>query len=259
MKPNAVSVCVAILLGLGLALHATFTRAETLQCKEVPPLPATITTSGVYCLKSSRQVTQPLFFAAITINANNVVLDLNGFRLSGRGVADSHETGIQCDNCRNVTVRNGTIQGFAVGIRLGSLAPVTSWANVIEDIRAVRNAFLGIGASGDGVIIRNNHVAFTGGSTVSEEATGILVQGTGNRVINNDIISARQPGGVGRGIHIVTGGGFSRPPDNLAINNRITDADEGIRYFESAGKFRDNLTSSVAVPYIGGTDAGNND
>jgi hypothetical protein len=259
MKPNTASVCVAILVGSGLTLHATLTRAETLQCKEVPPLPATISSSGVYCLKSNRQVTEPLFFAAITITANNVVLDLNGFRLSGRGVNDSHDTAILCDNCRNVTVRNGTVQGFAVGIRLGGLLPSTSWANVIEDIRAVRNTFIGISAAGHGVIIRNNHIAFTGQSTPQEEAIAISVQGTGIRVINNDIMTARQPGGVGRGIHIVTGGGFSHPPDNLAMNNRITDADEGIRYFESAGKFRDNLTSSVAVPYIGGTDAGNND
>jgi len=243
---------------VGLALHATLTRAETLQCKEVPPLPAVIDTSGVYCLKSSRLVTQPLFFSAIKITANNVVLDLNGFRLSGRAAADSHDIGISCDNCRNVTIRNGTIQGFSAAIQLGGVGPVTSWANVVEEIRAVRNTAIGINMAGQGLIIRNNHIVFTGQSTISPEAIAISVSGTGIRVINNDIMTARQPAGVGHGIHIVTGGGVGSP-GNLAINNRITDADEGIRFFESGGKFRDNLTSGVAVPYIGGTDAGNND
>lgn len=47
--------------------------------------------------------------------------------------------------------------------------------------------------------------------------------------------------------------------DNLAVNNRITDADVGIGYlFGATGKYRDNLTSAVATPYSGGTDAGNN-
>jgi hypothetical protein len=35
--------------------------------------------------------------------------------------------------------------------------------------------------------------------------------------------------------------------------------DFGIFYDSvGAGKYRDNLTSSVTLPYIGGTDAGNN-
>jgi Right handed beta helix region len=221
-------------------------------------LPATITSSGVYCLKSNRSMTQEVF-AAIEIRVNNVVIDLNGFRLSGRGTADSHAFGIWCSGCRNVTVKNGTVQGFAYGIGLGTQGvadlPTTSWANVIEDIRAVRNTIIGIFAGGHGVIVRNNHIVFTGPTTVGSEATGIQIWGTGGRVIGNDIMTVRQGGA---GIQFVTDARSGHPPDNLAINNRITHADVGIRYLESAGKFRDNMTSSVARPYIGGTDAGNN-
>ena len=261
MKPNAITVSFVILIGLVLALHATLTRAETVQCKEIPPLPATITSSGVYCLKSSRSLTQEVF-AAIEIQTNNVVIDLNGFRLSGRGTADSHATGIWCSGCRNVTVKNGTVQGFAYGIGLGTQGvadlPTTSWANVIEDIRAVRNTITGITAGGHGVIVRNNHIVLTGRNAFFGEATGILIWGTGGRVIGNDIMTVRQEAAQGFGIQFVTDFRSPNPPDNLAINNRITDADVGIQYLESAGKFRDNMTSSVARPYIGGTDAGNN-
>jgi hypothetical protein len=40
--------------------------------------------------------------------------------------------------------------------------------------------------------------------------------------------------------------------------NRITSADYGIFYAVSTGKYMDNLTSGVATPFIGGTDAGGN-
>ena len=259
MKLNSVLFSLVSLFSLWLVLNATYVQAETVGCTVVGPLPTTIDNPGIYCLKSHRTINTPLTFAAITINANNVVLDLNGFRLRGRGAPDSHDIGILCDNCSNVTVKNGTIQGFDTGIRLGASLSPTPSVNLIEDIRAFRNTRLGIAAVGHGVFVRNNHVVETGGTTVGPEAIGINVQGTGIRVLNNDIVSVRQPNGVGRGIDIITGSGFSEPPDNLAINNRITNADEGIRYFESAGKFRDNMTSSVTIPYMGGTNASNND
>jgi hypothetical protein len=138
MKPNAILFSVISLFSLWLALNATYVQAETVGCTGVGPLPTTIDNPGIYCLKSNQAINVPLTFAAITINTNNVVLDLNGFRLKGRGAPDSHDIGILCDNCRYVTVKNGTVQGFSTGIRLGGFA---SEANIIEDIRAVRNTF----------------------------------------------------------------------------------------------------------------------
>lgn len=219
MKPNAVLFSLVSLFSLLLALNATYAQAETVGCTVVGPLPTTINNPGIYCLKSNRTINVPLTFAAITINTNNVVLDLNGFRLRGRGAPDSHDIGILCDNCRNVTVKNGTVEGFSTGIHLGALLPSTSEANVIEDIRAVRNTFLAIAAVGRGVLVRNNHVVETGGNTIGPEAIGISVQGTGIRLLNNDIITVHQPDGVGRGIDIVTGAGFPEPPDNLVVTN----------------------------------------
>ena len=86
------------------------------------------------------------------------------------------------------------------------------------------------------------------------DAYGIFVQGTGPRVLNNDVITTVAQGtGIARGIFLqsVTG--------SLVVNNRITGADIGIQYNGATGKYRDNLTFDVTTPFTGsGTDAGNN-
>jgi hypothetical protein len=155
------------------------------------------------------------------------------------------------DPRRNVTIRNGTVRGFDTGIRLGSLLPPRSTANLIESIRAIGNTRIGIAAEGRGIIIRDNHVVDTTGTSPGG-IVGINVQGIGIRVINNDIANVHSSGGPSFGIDIV--GGLEVPNNNLAINNRITDADFGIRYLESDGKYRDNVTSNVSTPFVGGTE-----
>jgi hypothetical protein len=73
-------------------------------------------------------------------------------------------------------------------------------------------------------------------------------------VLNNDVITTLGQGtGLGRGIFL------GLASDGLPVGNRITGADSGIEFSISAsGKYRDNLTSGVTTPFLGGTDAGNN-
>jgi hypothetical protein len=80
------------------------------------------------------------------------------------------------------------------------------------------------------------------------------VRGSETRIIDNDITQTRKSGnGIAVGILL------DGVVDVLAVNNRITNADIGIQYgIGATGKFRDNLTSGVATPFTGGTDAGNN-
>jgi hypothetical protein len=80
----------------------------------------------------------------------------------------------------------------------------------------------------------------------------MLLEGYGTRVIDNDILGVTPPpDGTAYGIFVVG-------VDALVVNNRITDSMVGIQFGASGGKFRDNLTTSVTNPYVGGTDAGNN-
>ena len=130
---------------------------------------------------------------AIDIQANNVVLDLNGHKLGNLGAGPgTRAAGISAGNHTNITIRNGTVRGFYTGITLTSNTP-TSGGHIVENIRADLNTFTSIRVTGTGNIIRNNLVVATGGSTIVQSAYGIMggsfFGGSGNRLLNNDVIN----------------------------------------------------------------------
>ena len=233
---------------LVLILGAAAARAETVNCMPVTALPAVITVQGIYCFTGDLATSVP-FGNAIEILTNNVVLDLNGHKLGGLAAGPSTQAvGIYAADHQNITIRNGTIRGFFYGIALDDLG--ASQGHVVEDIRAVQNTREGIDVRGSGVIVRNNQVVATGGTTVfgsNASAIGIVAIGGGARVLNNDVIKTVKQGFAFGSIGA------------LAVNNRITQADHGLDYQDtSTGKYRDNLTVNVATPYTGGTNVGNN-
>lgn len=242
-----------LLVLLAWVVGAAPARAETVNCTPILALPAVITEQGVYCFTGDL-ATAITSGNAIDIQTNNVVLDLNGFKLGGLGAGlGTVANGIFAFNRQNLTIKNGTVRGFMSGIALFG----TGQGHVVEDIRADHNTIRGIVVEGTGNLIRNNQVIATGGGTccgTGTAAVGIRAAGTGPRVLNNDVIDTTSPGDVAsRGIQfpaLVTGG--------LAVNNRITNADIPIEYdLSSNGKYRDNLTFGTGG-FEGGTDAGNN-
>ena len=209
---------------------------------------------GVYCFTGDL-ATAMTSGNAINIETNNVVLDLNGFKLGGLAAGTgTFALGIHANNRQNLTIKNGTIRGFSGGILLQDSG--ASQGHIVEDIRADQNTLVGIDVRGSGNIVRNNQVVATGGTTafgVNVSAVGIRVFGAGPRVLNNDVITTVKQGtGIARGIFLdsVTGG--------LLVNNRITVADKGIDFAGSDGKYRDNVTFDVTTPFSGGTNIGNN-
>jgi hypothetical protein len=217
------------------------------------PLPAVIAEEGVHCL-TGNIATAMRQGVAIWIQSDNVVLDLNGFILEG--LADRASTtalGIFAGGQQNVTVRNGTVRGFYVGINVFGLN------TTVEGIRADRNTFMGISVIAAGAVIRGNHVIATGGTGIPvaffPAARGIHVTGPAPRILNNDVTGIPdEPSARATGIALVGVGG-------LVVNNRIVSVERGIEFagfVTSDGKYRDNLTYDVAVPYTGGIDAGNN-
>lgn len=239
---------------LALVLGASATQAELINCTPITTLPAVITVQGVYCFKGNL-ATGMASGNAIEIKTNNVLLDLNGFKLGGLSAGLGTNTfGIYALDRQNITIRNGTIRGFRQGIVLED-GPA-SQGHVVEDIRADQNTQVGIHVGGAGSIIRNNQVVATAGTTVfgpKADVFGIYVTGTGPRVINNDVSDTVATGGA-----LAHGIAFVGCVGALAVNNRISVATIGIDFDMSTGKYRDNLTSGVPNPFVGGTDAGNN-
>jgi hypothetical protein len=94
MKTNRCFAAQIVFAFFLLALFSNFVQAETVNCTAITALPYTISTQGVYCLTGNLS-TGMTSGSAITIATNNVVLDLNGFKIGGLAAGpDTNATGI---------------------------------------------------------------------------------------------------------------------------------------------------------------------
>ncbi len=257
---RAMRLAASLAVVFAFAVRALPAHAETVNCTAITSVPAVLTLPGIYCFTGSL-TTSMTSGNAITVQASNVTIDMNGFRLGGLGAgAGTSAIGISSQDRQNITVRNGTIRGFFTAVDFdstNSFGP-SSQGHLIEDIRADQNTGLGIQVEGVGNILRNNQVVRTGGSTLitgpDTSIIGIVVKGIGNRLLNNDVMTTTR-GSAETSAGIVVSSGQSA--ETLVVGNRITSSDVGI-FISGTGKYRDNLTSGVTTPYTGGTDAGNN-
>jgi len=222
--------------------------AQANTCTPITMVPTVISTSGVYCLTSNLTHTS-VHVEAISIATDAVVVDLGGFRLQWSGTTASGNPAIRVQaGSNNVVIRDGLISGFSLGVEiLGN-------GTIVEDMR-INNNDLGVAAreGSDGALIRRNNFRL---------GNGVLVEGTTDdgvgsvRIVDNDFYgSTSSSGSFGyNGIDI-------KGRNAMVVNNRFCRFVTGI-WFEgltkATGIYRDNISSNVATPYSGGTDAGNN-
>ena len=137
----------------------------------IKTLPYTISVPGNYTLAAKLTYTADLV-DAITISASNVTLDMNGFGITGPGIATSDYSGITI-NGNGVEVRNGYITGFYDGFNIFGIGIKALNLKIYE------NAY-GIDAVGGA------HCATVCGCTVyGNPVVGISACGAGNIVTNN--------------------------------------------------------------------------
>lgn len=258
-------------------------------CLPIVELPAIIAEPGVYCLTDNLS-TGITTGNAITLEADNITIDLNGWTLDGSTAGtETVANGIYGYQLNNITIRNGTIQGFHYGVYLDveTVTYSASRGNLIERIRASANTGVAFFTKGMGNIIRHNHIVNTGNSTISTNysAIGIGSFGTNCQVLYNTINNTTASGsGIAEAIYmrnansaIVEGnqvsGLYSGALDMYGIHlvsshgvivrgNSITESYWGV-YFDSvslgaSGKYMDNLTETVATSFFGGTPIGTN-
>ena len=238
-------------------LPGSATADETLLCNHhVVSLPYRITGPGHYCLARSLSTpANPAYTAAITIDADSVLLDLNQFTLDGSAVGSATAmTGILgLADHRHITVRNGVVRGFFDGINLYG----AGGGHTVEHIWADHNYEAGIEVRslGGRNLVRDNVVTDTGGSTNLNEfpggvanAFGISVNGSAN-VINNEVTHTfGMNGGIAWAFELVF-----EAEGQVAVNNRVIGADT-LGFACGAGPtpvivLRDNIVLGVATPY----------
>lgn len=256
-------------------------------CTSITSVPFTISLPGTYCV--TKELPTPSTFTsgvAITISSNDVTIDLSGHTLSnlaaGTGTA---ATGIYALDQKNITVRNGTVRGFYIGIDLDATGSGASSGHLVENVRADFNSNVGIQVLGAGSMVRQNQVLHTGGSTVGANTFALWIGGNGSQALDNAVVDTTQPsGGVGNiailadastgnvtGM-VIEGNRISNVAlgsnsvaisaqvaafSTLVVNNRIANFDFGIQIV-NAGRYRDNLTINTTAAYNGGTSEGNN-
>jgi hypothetical protein len=257
-------------------------RAEVTDCTAISSVPYVVTAPGVYCLKTSLHFAGTFHGAAITIQADDVVLDLNGHVLEGPGPeATTNTWGVRAVNRKNVTVRNGTIRAFLFGVSVqGGTA---SLAHVVEHLRLDANMDEALNVSGTGSIVRNNRVTRTGGPSdalnAGPHALGIYVFGNGAHVIDNEVVETVGVGsalaygilvgGVGVVIerNVVSNSAASAAASYgimvtgtraTVVANRVVHMTSGIYFYggSNTGLSLDNTVGGATTPFTGGTPAG---
>jgi hypothetical protein len=110
-----------VLLVLGVPALGAASESSPSGCTPVGRLPFRIDAPGHYCLQSNlvwpTGVDVRPGAAAIEVAADDVRLDLCGFRLLGPG-GKGRLDGIQAWNRERITIRNGRVAGFFVGVAL---------------------------------------------------------------------------------------------------------------------------------------------
>jgi parallel beta-helix repeat protein len=122
---------------------------------------------------------------ALIVAADNVVVDLGGFTVTGHGSSAAHP-GILIRNVKGVTVRKGTVTGFGAGVAIAGGSK-----NVIENMTVQDNIGSTEGDFGDGITVNASTGNIIRGNTVRRNGpfAGISLVGacTKNEIRDNTI------------------------------------------------------------------------
>lgn len=284
----------AMLAGLILLLfgfQSSALAANSDKCTAITSVPFTISAGGSYCLTGDLIASSTFTSGtAITVTADNVTVDLGGYTLSNLPAGTGTKAiGIEAVAQNNITVQNGTVRGFYVGIQLSGVSGTSanSSGHLVQSVRADSNRFIAIQVLGLGSVARQNQVLHTGGSTASGVSftVGLQVGGDGAEALDNSVVDTipapstgqanailinaqnNFSGAVAEGNRVANVGALQADAvgistgvsaiHTLIVNNRVSNFGQGILFTVSGG-YRDNITINVTHSYQGGIDAGNN-
>ncbi len=219
--------------------------------------PYTISAPGHYCL--ARDVAYASATGnAITIDADQVVLDLRGYAIGGSAGTGTTAVGVRLLNQSNVVVRNGAVRGFYIGIELdGSTVAAGNNKNLVEDIHLDANTRFGVWVSDLGAnnTIRGCAITDTGGTTYTTSYTaGLWILSIDSFAFDNAVTGTR-PASGGTAVYGLRLVGHGRAVNNQVLNGEGTT--NYCFYFSPLVLYKDNIASGCPTAYGGsGTPVG---
>jgi hypothetical protein len=222
------------LLAAGLMLLSVASYGQTI----IGSVPYTISNPGNYVLNTDLPYAGT--GTAITVNSNNVTIDFQGYQLKSSAPSSGVTiTGIALTNVNNVTIKNGRLSAFVVGINIqGGIGHVVEKMRILSTYSPNENGPYGITITGGSACqIDNNYfnnlLTAINDSNICDEISGNLIFDSTS--INNSC-----------GIQV---GGNSYLEGNFVYNCVL-----GIFCLsESVAKLRSNTTEGCSFPFIGGT------
>ncbi len=212
--------------------------------------PYVISASGSFRLTGN--LNPPASTDAIDVSASNVTIDLNGFAIIGPGSSSLSPNGINATGKNAVTVENGTVTGFGIGVEVGNFAIVrnvhadkngsgiaTGFDSVVEDCTANNSTLtieFGIGCG--------NESAISGNTANGNAGIGIFC-GSGC------VISGNAADANGTGIDC-------DGTECLISRNTVYNDKTGIEANDSTTGYGGNVLDNDTTPHSGGTSFGNN-
>ena len=203
----------------------------------ISSLPFTISTSGTYVLSGNLTYAAEQF-AAITVEASNVVIDLKGFTLS---TSNTHAFGISVTNStQDFAIQNGEITGFDTGLQLDGV------------LNAARN--LKVLACKNGIVLvpepSAGHSGFCKVQNCFIDGSGAPSGGTGVRLLGGqNLVQHCQIRDYDTGAETANG-------KNIFIANSIFNCTTGLHMRLQSDKYQGNVTSGCTTPFFGGTAVG---
>ena len=227
------SLCISI---AALLLLTAVAHTQTV----INSIPYTITAPGNYVLGASLTFS-PLTGNAITVNAHNVTIDLNGHYLYNPAFGTNTAFAIYSDNKGNITVRNGQIIGFYVGVYLNNTTAGTLNAgHLVESVRLTNCGYGIFLATGTTSVFQNNQI----GTTLTGGNEGIGFSGGGGSRVVGNVISGYSNGADG--IRCNSGSG------DYIEGNTLSTCTTGI-FMTASDKYRANTTFNCGTAFSGGT------
>lgn len=264
-------------LGMILADGSVFaqTASPGIAATAITKVPYLIKKPGLYLLKKDLVFTPTIGVSgqAITINADDVTLDLGGHVISCSGTQNAANTtrgiGLASVPTIHITIRNGALRNFNHGIviqRNDSEGRV-----LIEDMVISNCGIGGIEVEATSIEIRRCTIVDTGYNQALSLTFGIRASGAGStRIVDNDVSNgAFTTGFLNHGI-ITSSGivernrvrgngsvGIDCDGKSFALDNVISGFQTGIKSASVDVKYRGNTTFDCSIAsFDGGTAIG---